>query len=69
MNRKYINRLIIITLLVPMFISSIVEAGSKRRRLAGMIRLGGTLGEDNVGTLHMRLSQQELELAGLVATR
>ena len=32
MNRKYINRLIIVTLLVPMFISSIVEAGSKRRR-------------------------------------
>jgi len=44
------------------------EAGSKRRRLPGMIRLGGTLGENNVGSLHLRLSQQELELAGLVAT-
>ena len=43
------------------------EAGSKRRRLSGMIRLGGTLGEDNIGILHVRLSHQELELAGLVA--
>ena len=32
MSRKNVNRMIIITLLVPMFISSIVEAGSKRRR-------------------------------------
>ena len=42
------------------------EFCSKRRSLTGVVRLGGTLGHNKVGSLQLGLGHQEFELAGLV---
>jgi hypothetical protein len=43
------------------------QLGGRRRGLAGMVGLGGALGDDRVGALRTRLGHQVFELAGLVA--
>ena len=43
------------------------ELGRGRRGLAGVVGLGGALGDDGVGALRHRLAHQEFQFAGLVA--